>query len=94
MLSSNDVCLFECIQRCAHTHTLADTHTQTRTHFAHLTSALRAVIDGPFILVLVDDAIVQTDATVDADAVHQQLVLIRLEDRKQEIGNRKQTDIS
>ena len=90
------MCLFDCIQSGAHTHTGKHTvtHTNRHTHFAHLTSALRAVIDGPLILVLVDDAIVQTDANVDADTVHQQLVLIRLEDRQQEAGNRKQTDIS
>lgn len=43
-----------------------------------LTSALGAVIDGPLISVLVNDPVVDADAGVNADAVFNQLVLIRL----------------
>lgn len=45
---------------------------------SHLTSALGAVIDGPLISVLVHNAVVDADAAVNANAVLNQLVLIRL----------------
>lgn len=48
--------------------------TYLRDRRSHLTSALGAVIDGPLVFVLVYDAVVEADA----DAVLNQLVLIRL----------------
>lgn len=45
---------------------------------SHLTSALGAVIHGPLVSVLVHNAIVDADPTVNADTVLYQLVLIRL----------------
>lgn len=45
---------------------------------SHLTSALGAVIHRPLISVLVHNAIVDADATVNTNAVLYQLVLIRL----------------
>lgn len=45
---------------------------------SHLTSALSAVIHCPLILVLVHDAIVDADATMDAKAGLNQRVLISL----------------
>lgn len=45
---------------------------------SHLTSALGAVIDGPLILVLVHNAVVDADTAVNTNAVLNQLVLIRL----------------
>lgn len=45
---------------------------------SHLTSALGAVIDGPLGSVLVHNAVVDADATVNANAVLDQFVLVRL----------------
>lgn len=45
---------------------------------SHLTSALGTVIHRPLMLVLVHDAIVDADATMDAKAVLNQRVLISL----------------
>lgn len=44
----------------------------------HLTSALSAVIDGPFVFVLAHNAVVDADATMYANAVLNKLVLICL----------------
>lgn len=44
----------------------------------HLTGALGAVVDRPLVLVLAHDSVVDADAAVDADAVFNQLVLVRL----------------
>jgi len=45
---------------------------------AHLTSTFSAVVDGPLISVLAYNTIVDADATVNADTIFNQLVLIRL----------------
>lgn len=53
-------------------------HWRERGGDPHLTSALGAVVHGPLVSVLADDAVVDTDATVDANAGFNQLVFIRL----------------
>lgn len=58
---------------------------------SHLTSALGAVINGPLISVLVHNAVVDADAAVNANAVLNQLVLIRLGGRCRR--SRQNTDI-
>lgn len=50
----------------------------TRGGRPHLTRALGAVVNGPLVFVLAHDPVVDADAAVDADAVFNQLVLIRL----------------
>lgn len=45
---------------------------------SHLASTLGAVVDSPLVFVLVHNAVVDADAAANADAVHDQLVLVRL----------------
>lgn len=49
---------------------------------SHLTSALGAVIHGPLVSVLANDAIVDTDTTVNSNVGFNKLVFIRLRKRE------------
>lgn len=55
---------------------------------SHLTSALGAVVNGPLVFVLVHDAVVDADATVNAKTGLNQLVLIRLRGGRRNRQNR------
>lgn len=49
---------------------------------AHPASALGAVVHGPLVVVLVDNAIVEADATADVDAGEEVPVLVSLQGRE------------
>ena len=54
----------------------------TRCGDTYLAGALSAAVHGPFIFVLVQDAIVEANSTVDVHLINQQIAVLRLGDGK------------